>query len=98
MLSLEKMFSLKKIKRNLSELEVLKNEALLYNAFNRLELSIQKLNLLFEKYSGQLSNQVKYNLQTIKQSNHSKIFEYKIAFKVFDEILTKYSTIIIEKG
>lgn len=78
-------------KGKMGEFHQLWAEAVIDNAFNRLAQSNQKINTLFEKYDSRLTDSVKYVLYDIKQSNHSKLYEYRDALEAQRIVLNRYS-------
>ncbi|MDJ1505343.1 retropepsin-like aspartic protease [Xanthocytophaga agilis] len=78
-------------KSSLSEVNRLITEANIDHIFNRLKSSNQKIELLFQKYNHSMSDSVKYKLYSIRQINHGKLYEYKEAFAVIDQLLNSYS-------
>lgn len=84
-------------KKDLSSFHQLKIETALDNAFNRLELSNQKIDRLFKEYAQQLSDSAKRDLLVLKQANDVKLFAYDDAAKTNREILEKYDSLLTEE-
>jgi len=78
----------------LSKFHQLKIGATIDNAFNRVESSNQKIELLLKNYDNLLSDSLRNDLLDTKQNNHSKLYEYRQAYNAINEILKKYSKIL----
>lgn len=78
----------------LSPIYRLKAGAAVDNVFNKLDSSNDKIQQLLSKYKTKLSTSDQFRLLKIKQMNHSKLFEYKKAYEVINEMLSKYSALM----
>jgi len=69
-------------------------DAAIDNAFNRPAASNKKIDAALKEYASQLPDSARLNLLRLKQENHGRLFEYRQAAIVTDEILQKYIAIL----
>lgn len=75
----------------LSEAKELYYRAMLENAFNRTEQSLQTIDRLFSKHKKSLNDSLIADLLTVKSYNHFNRFEYKPAAETLHDLIESYS-------
>ncbi|MEO8234601.1 MAG: retropepsin-like aspartic protease [Flavobacterium sp.] len=69
-------------------------EACLYNAFNKLEDSNLKINVLLKTNSNELNDSIKLKLYTLKHDNALKLYDYREGKKALQTIFEEYQNIL----
>lgn len=82
----------------LNEVQQLRFGAIIDNCFNELTSSNRTIDLLFENYRDSLSKEEAKDLLTIKLSNSVKLFEYKKAALITQDLVSNYSDVIMESA
>lgn len=82
--------------KDLDDFEKLFLDAYIENAFNRLEVSKEKIENLLKNYGHLLSNQNKIDLYRLQHENALKLFDYKLGKKSLEIILTEFKDEVTE--
>lgn len=84
-------------KNSLSFLHQYYTEAYIDNAFNKLNKSNEKIQVLIENYFKELPDSLKLQIYKLKEDNSLKLYEYKEAKNAIEFILEKYANLLDEE-